>query len=77
VHNNDKKWLINFISGRMGKVTYNNTTSKTYNLFNGVPQGAILSPLLFNLFTHDIPQDPQNTVKIATYADVFTATSTK
>jgi hypothetical protein len=56
----------------MSRVIYNNTTSKTHHILNGVPQLAVLSPLLFNIFTHDIPQ---GAVKIATCADDFTAIS--
>src|SRR5215470_12727900 len=62
MHTNDKKLLANFLSGRAAKVTQKNSSSKTYRLFNGVPQGAILSPTLFNLFTHDIPTPNDPTV---------------
>ena len=34
----------------------------------GVPQGGVLSPILFNLYTSDLPQ-PSTGVTINTYAD--------
>ena len=38
----------------------------------GVPQGGVLSPILFNLYMASIPQ-PQGNIKLVTYADDGTA----
>ena len=40
-----------------------------YDMHNELPQGSILSPLLFNLMISDIPTDPS--VPLAVYADDF------
>lgn len=48
---NLKKWLANFISGRQASVSWGGTKSKTRMFPNGVPQGAVLSPTLFNLYS--------------------------
>ena len=43
---------------------------------NGVPQGAVISPSLFNLFLHDLPTPQQPNVTISSYADDLTIVST-
>ncbi|KAF2350797.1 Reverse transcriptase domain [Trinorchestia longiramus] len=60
LHNNTKRWLANYLSGRQTYVHYNGKFSKTHNIPNGIPQGSVLSPTLFNLYMHDIPQPPEN-----------------
>ena len=49
--------------------------SKHRQLPNGVPQGAVLLPYLFSLFTHDLPEPTNPAVKIYTYADDLTIVS--
>jgi hypothetical protein len=46
-------WILNFLMGRPRVVRVGNNTSATLILNTGAPQGCILSPLLYNLFTHD------------------------
>ena len=68
LHNNTKRWLANYLAGRQAHVHYNGTSSHNRNFPNGVPQGSVLSPTLFNLYMHDIPSTPNN-VHISSYAD--------
>ena len=46
LHPNYKKWLSNLITGRQAHVQYGNSKSKTRQMKNGVPQGAVISPSL-------------------------------
>ena len=55
LHTNDKKWLTNFLSDRTSQTRYKNTKSITLPLYNGLPQGTLLSADLFNLSTLDPP----------------------
>ena len=61
------RWLKEYLSNRTSKVIYNGKYSSTRPVSSGVPQGSILSPLLFNIMTSDIPI--ANDVKLAEYAD--------
>ena len=72
---NYKRWLSNFIAGRQGRISYGGVMSKHRQLPNGVLQGAVLSPSLFSLFTHDLPEPTNPAVKIYTYADDLTIVS--
>ncbi|KAK3538973.1 hypothetical protein QTP86_023577, partial [Hemibagrus guttatus] len=46
-------WLLNFLTGRPQSVRIGNRTSATITTNIGTPQGCVLSPILYTLFTHD------------------------
>merc|ERR1712035_112911 len=75
IHNNIKKWLANFLSGRYGYTMYNSKSSRTRHYTNGAPQGSVLSPTLFNLYMHDIPLPTCPNTHVLSYADDLTIMS--
>ena len=46
-------WILDFLTGRPQVVWVGNNTSATLISNTGDPQGCVLSPLLYSLFTHD------------------------
>jgi hypothetical protein len=46
-------WILDFLTGRPQVVRVGNNTSATLILNTVAPQGCVLSPLLYSLFTHD------------------------
>ena len=69
------KLIANYIKGRKAYTTYINHTSSQRQLKTGVPQGGVLSPTLFNIYTADI-LPPRAPVQVIAYADDITITST-
>ncbi|KAI4889637.1 hypothetical protein NFI96_003621 [Prochilodus magdalenae] len=46
-------WLLSFLTGRPQSVRIGNRTSAIITTNIGTPQGCVLSPILYTLFTHD------------------------
>lgn len=60
------------LSDRLFQVMLNDRRSKFRSLKNGLPQGSVLSPLLFNIYTSDIPS---TTSRKFMYADDIALTT--
>ncbi len=56
-----------YLTNRIFRVSHVDAKSAFYNIQAGVPQGSVLGPLLYLLYTADIPNIPQTT--LATFAD--------
>ncbi|VDO76582.1 unnamed protein product [Schistosoma margrebowiei] len=63
-------WLCSYLSGREQYTVFGGKCSESLLSQEGVPQGAVLSPLLFSFFLHDLPSSTENT--FVKYADDLT-----
>ncbi len=63
-----KRFLCAYLRGRQTYVVFRNSTSSYRKVKQGVPQGGVLSPILFNLYMSSMPSPPGN-IRLETYAD--------
>ena len=56
------KWISDFLLNRTRVVRFNSQLSEPLTLSTGAPQGCVLSPLLFTLFTNDCRSSSSSTL---------------
>ena len=59
--------ISNYLSNRLQYVQIDDKKSSILTVTNGVPQGSILGPILFNIYVHDMAA--KTTAKCVQYAD--------
>lgn len=60
-------FFLSYLSNRSFYVKVNNDFSSIYQIEAGIPQGSVLGPVLYTIFTYDMPF--RKDVTVATYAD--------
>ena len=61
--------MESYLSNRLQKSIVNPVESDWIELYQGVPQGTILGPLLFNMYIKDLNKEIPANTKISQYAD--------
>ncbi|KAK1792162.1 hypothetical protein P4O66_012056, partial [Electrophorus voltai] len=64
LHTSLCKWISNFLTDRPQSVQVGNYASSTLTLSTGAPQGCVLSPLLYSLYTYDCSATFSSTITV-------------
>ncbi len=69
VQGNVLNWLSDYLSNRIQKVCIDGEFSDVGKVISGVPQGSVLSPLLFLLYINDLPNYINANCTLELFAD--------
>ena len=62
-------WLHSFLSGRTQQVRVNQATSPCLPISRGIPQGTVIGPFTFVVYTNDLRPFDESRMSVVKYAD--------
>lgn len=62
-------WIMDFLTKRTFKVKVGSEISDSFDIVNGIPQGSVISPILFNIMINDIFENIGVAIQSSVYAD--------
>ncbi|GFW77818.1 putative RNA-directed DNA polymerase from transposon BS [Trichonephila clavipes] len=62
-------WIYDFLRNRLIRVKFNNSLSRSFSFFQGVPQGSVLSPTLFSLYLSGIESVIKRKCEVGAFVD--------
>ena len=61
-------WLLNYLENRKQFVTVNGSNSEFLEIDTGVPQGSLLGPRFYSIYSNDLPEATTN-ASVEMFAD--------